>query len=168
MSRPPTAPVDSVDSGPGGAHGLGSALVNVTTLAIRGRNRTTGWRSDASKTMFAAVKTRLLRPLVYVLVAAQLLLSAPVVTAFSANEPDRAMTTPCTGEMPEPDDAGKCPCCPDGVSMSACLATCTSAAAVTPTSQVTTASVVASAIADAPVTALVSHSDPPLKPPPIV
>jgi hypothetical protein len=118
--------------------------------------------------MFGLVKPRLLRPLVYILVAAQLLLSAPVVNAFAANEPASAMTAPCAGEMPAPDDGGKCPCCPDGVSMSACLAICTAAAAVIPTGQVTTVSVVASVIADVPVTALVSLSDPPLKPPPII
>jgi hypothetical protein len=141
---------------------------NVTILAIRGRNRMVGWRSDASKTMLAPVKIRLIRPLIYVLVAAQLLLSAPVVNAFAAAEPDGTMSAACAGEMPTLDDGGKCPCCPDGVSMNACLATCTAAAAVMPTVHVTTASVVASVIADAPVTALVSLSDPPLKPPPIV
>jgi hypothetical protein len=118
--------------------------------------------------MFVAVKTRLLRPLVYVLVAAQLLLSAPVVSAFAASKPASAMSAACASEMHVPGDASKCPCCPDMASMSACLATCTAAAAIMTAEPATTSPVVASAIAAAPVAALVSLSDPPLKPPPIV
>ena len=118
--------------------------------------------------MFAAVKNRLLRPLVYVLVAAQLLLSAPVVNALAAGEPASAMSAACAADMLHPDHTGKCPCCQDGSSMSACLVTCSAAAAVAPAAPVTTETVMASVIADAPVTALVSHAAPPLKPPPIV
>jgi len=117
--------------------------------------------------MFVPVKNRLLRPLVYVLVAAQLLLSAPVVNAFAAGEPASAMAAACAGEMMHADHAGKCPCCPDGMSMSACLATCATAAAIAPVLLVTTVSVVTTLIADAPVAALVSLAAPPLKPPPI-
>jgi len=139
---------------------------SVSLLAFRRLNRTDDWQSHVRKSMFGPVKTRLLRPLLYVLVAAQLLLSAPVVTALAASAP-ASTTAPCAGEMPASGETGKCPCCPDGVSMSACLATCT-AAAVTPTAQVATVSAVATVIAEAPVAALVSLADPPLKPPPIV
>jgi hypothetical protein len=136
--------------------------------AIRRCNSMDIWRSDARKTMFVPVKTRLLRPLVYVLVAAQILLSAPVVSAFAASEPASAMSAACAAEMQVPGDAGKCPCCPDGVSMSACLATCTAAAAIATTARVTTVAVAADMIADKPVATVVSLADPPLKPPPIV
>lgn len=118
--------------------------------------------------MFVPVKTRLCRPLVYVLVAAQLLLSAPVVNAFAASEPARAMSAACAAGMQVPGTADKCACCPDGVSMSACLATCSAAAAIATTVRAMTVSIVAGVIADKPVATLVSLADPPLKPPPIV
>lgn len=118
--------------------------------------------------MFVPVKSRLLRPLIYVLVAAQLLLSAPVASAFAASEPARAMSAECASDMHHPADATRCPCCPDGVSMSVCLATCAAAAAITTTVRTKSSPAVALAISAAPVVALVSLADPPLKPPPIV
>lgn len=141
---------------------------NVIILAFLRRNRTDRWQSHAGKTMFVSVKTRLLRPIVYLLVAAQLLLSAPVASALATSQPAKAMTADCAGEMAGKHDAGKCPCCPDGVSMSACLATCTAAAAVAPAVRIEKPPVHVDVSVTPPATEFASIADPPLKPPPIV
>jgi hypothetical protein len=113
--------------------------------------------------MFAFVK-RSIRPLACVLIAAQLLLSAPVVSALTAASASDAM--PCAGLMsgdPEP-----CPCCPDGTeSMAQCLSACTAAfviavkpSAIVPVSEPSSAS--------APLfVPLAVFAEPPIKPPPI-
>jgi len=118
--------------------------------------------------MFVLVKARLIRPVVHLLVAVQLLLSAPVATALAANEPSSGMTAECATEMAGKHDDGKCPCCPDGVTLGSCLVTCTAAAAIAPTVQVEKLSTHVDMIVSPPVAALASIADPPLKPPPIV
>ena len=114
--------------------------------------------------MFSTVKR--FRPLIYVLVAAQLLLSAPVVSALSAASSAEQM--PCGDMMPAGSDSDHCPCCPDGVtSMGECLSACTAAhaAARTPTLFVP---VTISSLANTPAfVPLVMLADPPVQPPPI-
>jgi len=117
--------------------------------------------------MVAFVKRRL-RPLIYLLVAAQLLLSAPVVNALAAVPASDAETMECAGHMSATQHADGCPCCPDGAGTHAsCLAACTAHVGAMP-------SLLLPEIANttaAPVTRLVDTAgaidDPPLKPPPI-
>jgi hypothetical protein len=119
--------------------------------------------------MFRLVKRRF-RPVIYLLVLAQLLLSAPMVSAVAATGAASAsgMSMPCAGDMPMADETGECPCCPDGVTSEAgCLVTCI--ASVAPPQAFAPAP--AAREATAPVERIDSISggvaDPPLKPPPI-
>ena len=115
--------------------------------------------------MFAIVNRRL-RPLIYLLVAAQLLLSAPVVNAMAAFASSHTASAPCSGDMPTHRD--DCPCCPDGAaSMATCLSACTPLVGALPVIDV----VPARQIDGAPATTVAANiggvDDPPLKPPPI-
>jgi hypothetical protein len=113
--------------------------------------------------MFAFVK-RLVRPLLYVLIAAQLLLTAPVVSALAVASASDAM--PCAGVMMA--DTEPCPCCPDGTeSMAQCLSACTAAFGIAVTHSGFIA-VAGSSSASAPLFApLAVFAEPPIKPPPI-
>ena len=123
--------------------------------------------------MFGPVSRRILRKLVYVLVAGQLLLSAPVVDAatFVATSTSTAAADamPCGHEMPAPDHGKPCPCCPDGVTgMAACLSACVAmVGALSPDSQVPFLESGGAVVALAPHGAL-GAAEPPLDPPPIV
>jgi hypothetical protein len=115
---------------------------------------TTGYGYDVRKS--------LLKPLVYVLVAAQLLLAVPAMAAtitFAQGAPSSAATS-----------GDQCPCCPDGAdSMKDCLASCTLAAAALPDTQAPARMSAPHLRVDAaPAAPLVPLSDPPLKPPPII
>jgi hypothetical protein len=113
--------------------------------------------------MFSIVNRR---PLICLLVAAQLLLSVPVVNAMAAFA-DTAAAMPCAGDMPA-DDAGECPCCPEGVTnMATCLAACT--ASVSAMAPLAFTAPAAADIAPPSTVAAISGTadDPPLKPPPI-
>jgi hypothetical protein len=105
------------------------------------------------------VKRRLLKPLVYLLVAAQLLLAVPAMAAAHGAAGSATAAMHCD----------KCPCCPDALdSMKDCLTTCMLGSVAAPGAG--TVFVVATAhqrVDSATFTALVSLSDPPLKPPPI-
>jgi len=117
--------------------------------------------------MFAIVKRRL-RPLIYLLVAAQLLLSAPVVNALASAPASKAAPMECDGHMSATSHADGCPCCPDGAGTDAsCLSACTASVGALPVlilPQVT-------GTMPAPVTTEIVNAgaldDPPLKPPPI-
>lgn len=117
--------------------------------------------------MFGPVKRCYFRPLVYVLVAAQLLLSAPVVSAAAAGSSSIA-EMPCADSMPTAEKFDHCPCCPDGVTT---MAGCMSACAVTATALGTTIAHVHRSpvvpIATTVFNNLAESADPPLKPPPI-
>lgn len=108
----------------------------------------------------------LARPLLFALVAAQLLQAVPVMASTQASGSSHH-EMPCD-QLPTPADDGSCPCCPDGAdSMKNCLASCTLAAAIAPSIFIVhVVSSVSEAFVDSSyrVTAL---SDPPLKPPPI-
>jgi hypothetical protein len=116
--------------------------------------------------MVGTVFRRILRPVAYALIAAQLLLSAPMVRAFTLLQGE---ATPCAESMAGEKHVSECPCCPDGVqSMAGCLTACISAAAIAPSMAsvaVSTAQVEMRSFTAAPVAYL---ADPPLKPPPIV
>ena len=130
------------------------------------------WRSAPSQVMVALVKRRWSRPLIYVLVAAQLLLSAPAM-AFSSGAsgvPAASTTIPCDHQMNIGHRGDKCPCCPDGgMSMPGCLAACALSAAAMP-SRETFIRVSARALRLEPMASIrfASLSSPPLNPPPIV
>jgi hypothetical protein len=108
----------------------------------------------------------LARPILFVLVAAQLLQAVPVMASAQASGSSHH-EMPCD-EMPAPADDGSCPCCPDGAdSMKDCLAACTLAVAIAPSIfSVHVVSSVAEAFVDSSYRAT-APSDPPLKPPPI-
>jgi hypothetical protein len=115
--------------------------------------------------MFAVVKRRL-RPVIFLLVAAQLLLSAPVVNAMAAFASSHGVAAPCAGDMPSHRD--DCPCCPDGAaSIATCLAACTPLVGALPVIEIAPASPSEST----PIAAIAANvggiDDPPLKPPPI-
>jgi hypothetical protein len=114
------------------------------------------------------VRKNLLKPLVYLVVIAQLLLAVPAM-AFSGGSSANSGSAPCDQMgMAAVSNTDHCPCCPDGAnSMKDCLVSCT-LAAVAPnvhgTARVSTPVLRVDAIPFAP---LVSLADPPLKPPPI-
>jgi hypothetical protein len=119
--------------------------------------------------MFATVNRRLVRPLIYVLVAAQLLLSAPIATAMTSSSGTSAADMPGADSMPKPEDSKPCPCCPDGTtSMVGCLSACVGAAATLPTGAVQISQVAAMLVIAPASPSLTDLADPPLKPPPIV
>ena len=109
---------------------------------------------------------RFSQPLLYVLIAAQLLLAVPAMASTHVGAA-ASHEMPCD-DRPMPADEHDCPCCPDGAdSMTDCLVACTLAATAAPS-----LSVAHVAIAAAPPFADDFHSfdtpsDPPLNPPPI-
>lgn len=133
-------------------------------------NEPPDWRSDPCKPMFGIVNRRLVRPLIYVLVAAQLLLSAPVATALASPVgTGAAAEMPCADSMPKRDDSKPCPCCPDGTtSMAGCLSACTASAATLPTLSIQVPKATATPVIAVAYPDLAALADPPLKPPPIV
>ena len=121
--------------------------------------------------MFSHVNRSLIRTLIYVLVAGQVLLSAPIASAMGqgAGTGVVAAEMPCADSMPHANDSKPCPCCPDGTSnMAACLSACTASAAALPAPAV---QAVKAVDLQSPVVAfprIADLADPPLKPPPIV
>jgi hypothetical protein len=109
---------------------------------------------------------RFRRPVVHLLVAAQLLLSAPMANAFDLLAQGEAV--PCMERMAAVSDGPDCPCCPDGSqSLAGCLSTCLAAAAITPTILASTALSGHPETCRTQVTAAFRSAEPPLKPPPI-
>ena len=119
--------------------------------------------------MVGLVNKRLIRPLVCLLVAGQLLLSAPMVPAMAPASGSDPAEMPCADSMPRAADTDSCPCCPDGVSdLAACLSACAASVGsisslVVPVVSMTAVPTVAAAIVH-----VATAADPPLKPPPIV
>lgn len=115
--------------------------------------------------MFRPVRS-LSKPLIYVLIAAQLLLALPAMASAQTGA-TTAHEMPCD-EMPMPAGDDPCPCCPDGTnSMTDCLVACTLAATAAPS-----LSIAHVANSGAPPIVESFHSfdtpsDPPIKPPPI-
>jgi hypothetical protein len=104
-----------------------------------------------------------------VLVAGQLLLSAPIVTAMAQSTNGSAAEMPCADSMQKADDSKPCPCCPDGTaSMAACLSACTATGAAPPTLSIQVSQVITMPTIAGDFSYLAELADPPLKPPPIV
>lgn len=116
---------------------------------------------------FHRVHKRLLKPLVYLVVAAQLLLAVPAM-AVAQGVSAESTSMPCD-EMPGMGEGDDCPCCPDGVdSMKDCLVSCMLAAVATPNAGIPSRAIApALRVESAPFVPRASLSDPPLKPPPI-
>jgi hypothetical protein len=103
--------------------------------------------------------------LVYLVVAAQLLLAVPAMaSAFVATAAESA----ACGTMAAADHGDHCPCCPDGVStMTDCLVSCTLAAAIPAVLVVTDPISLPVAPAPEQPTHTSHFDDPPPEPPPI-
>jgi hypothetical protein len=115
------------------------------------------------------VKQRVFRTIVHVLVAAQLLLSAPVVSALANSMASGASEMPCADIMPPDPGSDPCPCCPDGdMNEAACLSACMASMGAIATQAFS--AVLANAVSGPlpPEVRIVHIADPPLKPPPIV
>jgi hypothetical protein len=108
----------------------------------------------------------LVRPLVCLLVTAQLLLAVPV--AASAQAPGSSHGEMPCDQAPTPAGDDSCPCCPDGAdSMKDCLGSCTLAAAIAPSIPLVQDVKLASEAFGDSIYSVANLSDPPLKPPPI-
>lgn len=129
------------------------------------------WWAVPMERIFGAVKFRRVRPLVYVLVALQLLLSVPMASAWAAGvaaEAETAQSMPCDDTMPPEHHSKHCPCCPDGaVDSLDCQAACAASVAALPGMHfVLSNSAAIPSLEPQPVNFLLL-ADPPLKPPPI-
>jgi hypothetical protein len=102
--------------------------------------------------IFQRVSRQPFRFIIHVLIAAQLLLSAPIYAVPAAADQD------C------------CPCCPDGAQgVAACLSACTASVGAISTFAPYSVALIATAAPPGPRTRGVAEiADPPLKPPPIV
>jgi hypothetical protein len=125
------------------------------------------------------VTRRFVRILVHVLVAAQVLLGAPVANAFVDDAPaaahagdssgDAAGDPHCADLMADDSEAASCPCCPDGsTDMTSCFSHCLGTSAA----MHSLAFMSAASDSVAPASPALIHpaalAEPPLKPPPIV
>jgi hypothetical protein len=103
----------------------------------------------------------------WLLVAAQVFLSAPVASAL-ASVAASADTVHCAGMMPAGDRSDPCPCCPEGdMGTAACLSACTASAGVIQAFAIPQARATAVLAAPRPLVHRTDLADPPLKPPPI-
>jgi hypothetical protein len=124
------------------------------------------WLAPAARTAYVQPVRSFSKTLIYVLIAAQLLLALPAMASAQTGA-SAAHEMPCD-EMPMPAGDDPCPCCPDGAnSMTDCLVACTLAATAAPSLSSGQA-----AFAAAPPIVEIFHSfdapaDPPLNPPPI-
>jgi hypothetical protein len=118
------------------------------------------------KALYVGPVHRFSKALVYVLIAAQLLLAVPAIA--TAHSTGAAAAEQACDEMPMPAGHHDCPCCPDGSdSMTGCLVSCTLGATAAATiSTVPMATATAQPYFEIPHT-LDTFSDPPIKPPPI-
>jgi hypothetical protein len=137
-------------------------------LAVCDGNDIRIWRSDPGKHMFGLMNRRFIRSLVYVLLAGQVLLSAPMVSALTNGMPGSLAEMPCADSMPQTDDSKPCPCCPEGtVGAAACLSACTASVAALPA---LTVQIYRAPLLQAPMPVAVpvaNLAEPPLNPPPI-
>jgi hypothetical protein len=117
------------------------------------------------------VKHRAFRPLVYVFVAVQLLLSVPVSPASAREALAEAATTqamPCDDMQATEHHSKHCPCCPDGTEGALdCQTACAAGVAVLPAANFYPPSPVAVSAAEPPPVNFLPLANPPLKPPPI-
>lgn len=119
--------------------------------------------------MFSLVNRRLIRTLIYVLVAGQALLSAPIASAMGNSASADTAEMPCADSMPQTDESKPCPCCPDGtVGIAACLSACAASVAALPAPAVQIVRMAAQPALGITIPQIADLADPPLKPPPIV
>ena len=119
--------------------------------------------------MFSLVNRRLIHTLIYVLVAGQVLLSAPIASAMGNGASAGSTEMPCADSMLQTDDSKPCPCCPDGTaSIAACLSACAASVAALPSPSVHIVRMIALPVSAAAFPQIADLADPPLKPPPIV
>lgn len=117
----------------------------------------------------AVLMSRHFRALIHVLVATQILLSAPVVAGLTV---DSAATTsasmPCADFMPAAADGEPCPCCPDGVdTIGGCLSACMAMLGAIPMATPPPSSAMSAKPSPSLTVQLALAAEPPLKPPPI-
>jgi len=111
---------------------------------------------------------RLLRPLVHALAIAQLLLSAPVISAVAAPV-ETGTEMPCHGTMAPAGVGETCACCPDGIASTAgCLAQCAGATATNTVLAIFVSDLRADRVEVPAIILNGDPADPPLKPPPIL
>ena len=116
--------------------------------------------------MFTLMFHRLRRPVIHLIVAAQLLLSAPMANALDWLAQGDGV--PCMEQMATASDGSGCPCCPDGSqSLAGCLTACLASAAIAPTILASTVPAGHIEIRRTPITEVIRSGEPPLKPPPI-
>jgi hypothetical protein len=118
--------------------------------------------------MFDIVNRRSFRKIAHLLVAAQVLLSAPMGTALAAMA-GAADSAACEGMMHATDGSDPCPCCPEGdTNTAACLSACAASAGMVETIAAIQANSTIVLAAPRALGSLVSLADPPVTPPPIV
>jgi hypothetical protein len=117
--------------------------------------------------MLNLVIRRHFRRIVFLLVAAQVLLSAPVGSAL-ASMAAAADSSHCAGMMPPGDHAESCPCCPDGeTGTAACLSACMASAGAIAAFVLPRTHAAIVPAAPLPLVHRADLADPPLNPPPI-
>jgi hypothetical protein len=117
------------------------------------------------------VNRRFVRILVHVLIAAQVLLGAPVVNAYvgAVAASSQAGDTHCADMAPDEGDAAPCPCCPEGITdMTSCFTSCLATPAAVHSFAFVPASREFAAADSAATLHTAALAEPPLKPPPIV
>jgi hypothetical protein len=116
--------------------------------------------------MFDLVKRRHFRRIALALVAAQVLLSAPVGSALASIA--TADSAHCAGMMPAGDHSESCPCCPEGeTGMAACLSACLASAGAIPSLVLPQSRSTLLPAVPLPPVHRADLADPPLNPPPI-
>lgn len=112
---------------------------------------------------------RVIRPWVLALVAVQLLLNAPLASAWSAGSPvEESTSMPCDDVESAEHHSKHCPCCPDGATSTLdCQTACAAGLAMLPVAQQFLSSAVAVPVEERKTLSFHPPADPPLNPPPI-
>lgn len=119
--------------------------------------------------MFGVVNRRFVRGLIYMLVAGQVLLSAPIVEAATSVPSAASVAMPCADSMPAAEHEKPCPCCPDGArNVATCLSACAAAVGDVATLLSFSIPTPVQSVATPVAQGAIGATDPPLKPPPIV
>ena len=123
------------------------------------------WRS-AGLAAIVPVVNRIARSVVFLLIAAQLLLAVPAMAGVTGAA---ASATADCADMPGAHGDRHCPCCPDGASsVAGCMSACTAASALPALLPTIAVDRVAELVRHPTFEFISSLADPPLKPPPII
>jgi hypothetical protein len=122
--------------------------------------------------MVCPVNRRLSRRWIHLLVAAQILVSAPMASAFaaiaSAGQDDHCAEMMGSGHGENPAMGDTCACCPDGASgVAGCLSACTASLGAIAVFSFASLPAVPVRVAQEPHLQRVLAAEPPIKPPPI-